>query len=133
MGRSTAKRIQAMTLIVGIGLTVNAAAATRQTPSAKPTPPKTETKRMSIVDVQVSGYSVFTAAPGFKGVHLCGKRTLIVVPDKKTHSTLRLHADDIETQKENNDTFSVVNLRGDVRFTITRQTEDGPSRVDGSA
>src|SRR5205814_2147420 len=134
MRRSTASRIIGTALIVEIGLIICTGTATaRRAQATKPTPPKTETKRMSIGDVRISGYSVFRAAPGFKGVRLTGSKTLIVVPDKKTGSTLRLHADDIETQKEQNDTFAVIQLRGNVRFTITRQTETGTIRVEGTA
>jgi hypothetical protein len=132
--RQCAENRLMMALMVGIGLAMSAGTASaRHTSPPKAAPPKTETKRVTIGDVQVSGYTLLRTAPGFKGIRLTGPKTLIVVPDKKTNSTLRLHADDIQTQAEKGDTFAVVTMRGNVRYTITRQTQTGTSTVEGTA
>src|SRR5690242_2174294 len=133
MRQSAVHRILAATLTVGIGLAVSSGTAARQAPPAKPAPPKTEAKRLTLGDVVVSGYTLFKTLPGFKGIHVTGPKTQIIVPDKKTNAVLRLHADDIQTQQEGNDTFAVIHLRGSVRYTITRRTETGTSTVEGTA
>ena len=96
-------------------------------------PPKSERKETQIGDVQIQDFDSVRGKTDLSGVRLLGSKTIIIVPDKKSGSTLRLHADDIQTQKEKNDIFGVVALKANIRYTVLQKTDREERVLEGTA
>ncbi len=84
-------------------------------------------------DVVISAYDRVRGKTDLSGLRITGAKTLIVVPDKASGSELRIHADDIQTQSEGQDTFAVTELTGHVRYTLLQKTQAGTRILDGTS
>lgn len=131
--------------LAGLGLASLCRAQTKKAPTP-PTPKGVGSARPAqkpaqasgpietqIGDVKISRPSAIHSRLGIETT-ISGPNTLITVPDKRNHTTLRLHADTIEIRQDKGNIAGMIDLTGHVRYTIIR-TPPGEKRqtVEGTA
>jgi lipopolysaccharide export system protein LptA len=132
MNRFEESKILAIAL-VGIGLLAAATgSASAQKPPQAASPVTTSTNRTG--SVRITRYERLRGKIDGSGMTLTGAKTVIEVTDRPSRSVLRFHADTVVTRKEGRDLLGQLDMTGNVRYTLTQQTNEGGERVvEGTA
>jgi hypothetical protein len=92
-----------------------------------------KTNTITYGNIRVAGFEKGNLNPQ-KGGRLLGPKMLVTIPDEASRSTLILHADDMTFRKEKKDAFDVIEMKGNLRYTVTQKDKDGSQRVlEGTA
>ncbi len=114
---------------LSIGISLMSAALT--TANAQGSAAK-ERKKSQFGDIKIFDFDTSRGKTDLSGVILTGSKTTIEVPDKKSHSLITLHANEITIQKQKKDIEAQLN--GNVHFHIVQKQNAGPDRIlDGTS
>lgn len=95
--------------------------------------PQEETRRLTFGDVQVVNFLRVSGNIN-REIRLIGPKTVVTVPEKSSRSTLVFHADTILFRREKQDVSDLIDMRGNLRYTVTQKDPDGTERVlEGTA
>ncbi|MCS6775519.1 MAG: hypothetical protein RMJ43_05945 [Chloroherpetonaceae bacterium] len=95
--------------------------------------PPEDVKRLTFGDVQVVHFQRVSGNIN-REIRLVGPKTVVTVPEKSSRSTLVFHADTILFRKEKQDVSDFIDMRGNLRYTVTQKDPDGTERVlEGTA
>jgi hypothetical protein len=90
-------------------------------------------KQITIGDIVISNFTASRAVQGEGGFHITGAGTTATVPDTQSHSTLILHADQIDGTPEGQDSAGILELSGHITYTITQTQNAERRRITGTA
>lgn len=90
-------------------------------------------KQITVGDITVSDFASSRVAQGEAGFHISGPATYVTVPDAQHHSTLVLHAGEIDGKPEGKDPAGILEVSDRITFTIIQDSGGSRRHISGSA